>query len=114
MKQLYGCCSQDTGKGNNALNFVANISADSTRPGSGAVNYLGSYRFEIKYIEPKGVKAGAQQPSALMAMNRAVAAIADLKTPYDLDKNAERTTYTVGVGECTKRLLKEAEAKSAL
>ncbi|WP_277030848.1 peptidase M20 [Turicimonas muris] len=101
MKQLYGY-SQDTGKGNNALNFVANISADSTRPGSGAVNYLGSYRFEIKYIEPKGVKAGAQQPSALMAMNRAVAAIADLKTPYDLDKKAERTTYTVGVGECTK------------
>lgn len=101
MKQLYGY-SQETGKGNNALNFVANIAADSTRTGSGAVNYLGSYRFEIKYIEPKAVAVGAKQPSAVMAMNRAIAMIADLRTAYDLDKKAERTTYTVGVGECTK------------
>lgn len=100
MKQLYGY-NQDTGKGNNALNFVANFGADSTSPKSGIVNYLGSYRFEIKYTEPKGVKVGANQPSALMAMNRAIEMISNVKTPYDLDKKAERTTYTVGVGSCT-------------
>lgn len=100
MKQLYGY-NQERGKGNNALNFVANFGADSTRPGSGIVNYLGSYRFEIKYSEPAGVKIGAQQPSALMAMNRAIEMISNLKTPYDTDKKAERTTYTVGVGKCS-------------
>ena len=41
MKQLYGY-SQEAGKGNNALNFVASFSADTTRPKSGIVNYLGS------------------------------------------------------------------------
>ena len=56
---------------------------------------------EIKYSEPAGVKVGANQPSALMAMNRAIEMISNLKTPYDLDKKAERTTYTVGVGSCT-------------
>ena len=101
MKQLYGY-NQDTGKANNALNFVANIGADSTAPKSGTVNYLGSYRFEIKYSEPAGVKIGAQQPSALMAMNRAIEMISNLRTPYDLDKKAERTTYTVGVGKCSE------------
>ena len=101
MKQLYGY-NQDTGKGNNALNFVANIGADSTSPKSGTVNYLGSYRFEIKYTEPEGVKVGAKQPSALRAMSRAIEMISNLKSPYDLDKTAERTTYTVGVGNCTK------------
>ena len=101
MKQLYGY-NQDTGKGNNALNFVANVGADSTSPKSGIVNYLGSYRFEIKYTEPKGVKVGAQQPSALMAMTRAIEKISNLKTAYDTDKKAERTTYTVGVGSCSK------------
>ena len=101
MKQLYGY-SQEAGKGNNALNFVASFSADTTRPKSGIVNYLGSYRFEMKYTEPVGVKAGAEAPSAAMAMNRAVAAIADLKTPYDDDKTAERTTYTVGLVKCAE------------
>lgn len=100
MKQLYGY-NQDTGKGNNALNFVANFGADSTRPGSGTMNYLGSYRFEIKYTEPAGYKqGGAEAPSALMAMNRSIAKIADVKSPWDLDKKAERTTYTVGVSRC--------------
>ena len=47
------------------------------------------------------MKVGANQPSALMAMNRAIEMISNLKTPYDLDKKAERTTYTVGVGSCT-------------
>lgn len=101
MKQLYGY-SQEAGKGNNALNFVASFSADTTRPKSGIVNYLGSYRFEMKYTEPADVKAGAEAPSAAMAMNRAVAAIADLKTPYDDDRTAECTTYTVGLVKCSE------------
>ena len=102
MKQLYGY-SQDAGKGNNALNFVANFGADSTNPKSGTLNYLGSYRFEVKYTEPAGFKLGDKaRPSALMAMNRAIAQIADIKSPWDLDKKAERTTYTVGVAECSK------------
>ena len=101
MKQLYGY-SQEAGKGNNALNFVASFSADTTRPKSGIINYLGSYRFEMKYTDPADVKAGAEAPSAAMAMNRAVAAIADLKTPYDDDRTAERTTYTVGLVKCSE------------
>lgn len=101
MKQLYGY-SQEAGKGNNALNFVASFSADTTQPKSGIINYLGSYRFEMKYTEPADVKAGAETPSAAMAMNRAVAAIADLKTPYDDDRTAERTTYTVGLVKCSE------------
>ena len=100
MKQLYGY-NQDTGKGNNALNFVANFGADSTKPGSGTLNYLGSYRFEIKYTEPADYKQGDKEaPSALMAMTRSIAKIADLKTAWDTDKKAERTTYTVGVSRC--------------
>ncbi len=100
MKQLYGY-SQDTGKGNNALNFVANFAADSTRMGSGTLNYLGSYRFEVKYVEPEAAKdVKAERPSALMAMTRSIAKIADIKSPWDLDKTAERTTYTVGVSRC--------------
>ena len=100
MKQLYGY-SQDTGKGNNALNFVANFGADSLRPGSGTLNYLGSYRFEVEYSEPVGFKQGGKAaPSALMAMSRAIAKISDVKTPWDLDKQAERTTYTVGTSRC--------------
>ena len=99
MKQLYGY-NQDVGKGNNALNIVANFGADSTKPGSAIVNYLGSYRFEIKYVEPEGWKPGDKRPSAAMAMSRALASISDLKTARDLDKKAEKTTYTVGVASC--------------
>ena len=99
MKQLYGY-SQEAGKGNNALNIVANFGADSTKPGSAIVNYIGSYRFEIKYTEPAGWKAGEARPSAAMAMSRAIASISDLKTAWDLDKKAEKTTYTVGVASC--------------
>ena len=99
MKQLYGY-SQEAGKGNNALNIVANFGADSTMPGDAIVNYIGSYRFEIKYTEPAGWKAGEARPSAAMAMNRAIASISDLKTAWDLDKKAEKTTYTVGVASC--------------
>ena len=99
MKQLYGY-NQDVGKGNNALNIVANFGADSTKPGDAIVNYIGSYRFEIKYTEPAGWKAGEARPSAAMAMSRAIASISDLKTAWDLDKKAEKTTYTVGVASC--------------
>ena len=99
MKQLYGY-NQDVGKGNNALNIVANFGADSTMPGDAIVNYIGSYRFEIKYTEPAGWKAGEARPSAAMAMSRAIASISDLKTAWDIDKKAEKTTYTVGVASC--------------
>ena len=99
MKQLYGY-SQEAGKGNNALNIVANFGADSTMPGDAIVNYIGSYRFEIKYTEPAGWKAGEARPSAAMAMSRAIASISDLKTAWDLDKKDEKTTYTVGVASC--------------
>ena len=99
MKQLYGY-SQEAGKGNNALNIVANFGADNTMPGDAIVNYIGSYRFEIKYTEPAGWKAGEARPSAAMAMSRAIASISDLKTAWDLDKKAEKTTYTVGVASC--------------
>ena len=99
MKQLYGY-SQEASKGNNALNIVANFGADSTMPGDAIVNYIGSYRFEIKYTEPAGWKAGEARPSAAMAMSRAIASISDLKTAWDLDKKAEKTTYTVGVASC--------------
>ena len=77
MKQLYGY-SQEAGKGNNALNIVANFGADSTMPGDAIVNYIGSYRFEIKYTEPAGWKAGEARPSAAMAMSRAIASISEL------------------------------------
>ncbi len=97
MKQLYGY-NQDTGKGNNALNFVANFGADSTAPKTGTVNYLGSYRFEIKYSEPEIV--AEKSPSALMAMSRAIEAISNIKTPFDVDKKGIRTVYTVGVANC--------------
>lgn len=99
MKQLYGY-NQDTGKGNNALNFVANLSIDSTQPKDITVNYLGSYRFEIKYTEPDC--KGGKHPSAAMAMSRSIAKIAQQKTAWDTDKSAEKTTYTVGVAKCDK------------
>lgn len=99
MKQLYGY-SQEVGKGNNALNFVANFGADSTWPGDATVNYLGSYRFEIRYNEPTGFKLGDKRPSATMAMTRAISEIAKIKTAWDQDKKAERTTYTVGTTRC--------------
>lgn len=99
MKQLYGY-SQEAGKGNNALNFVANFGADSTVPGDAVVNYLGSYRFEIRYNEPAGFKLGDKRPSATMAMTRAISEIAKIKTAWDQDKKAERTTYTVGTTRC--------------
>lgn len=97
LKQLYGY-NQDTGKGNNALNFVANFAADSTDPESATVHYIGSYRFEVQYQEGSG--RSLRRPSALVAMTRAVNAIAKLKTAWDADPKAEKTTYTVGTVRC--------------
>ena len=97
MKQLYGY-NQETGLANNALNFVANFAADSTTAESSTVNYIGSYRFEIKYTE--GAGQGNDRPSALVAMTRAVNEIAKIKTAWDKDPKAEKTTYTVGTVRC--------------
>lgn len=95
MKQLYGY-SQETGKANNALNIVANVSVDSTTPAAATINYVGSYRFEIRYRETPESK-----PSALQAMARAIEEIAKVKTAYDKNPKVDRTTYTVGVARCT-------------
>ena len=47
MKQLYGF-DQKAGTGSNPLNFVANFGLE----GGGTVNFLGSYRFEMKFKAP--------------------------------------------------------------
>ncbi len=94
MKQLYGY-DQNLGTGTNPLNFVTNFSIDG---GSGTINFIGSYRFEMKYTAPTA--AGATAPSALEAAAASIARIADVKTPWDDDKQALKTTYTVGVVSC--------------
>lgn len=98
MKQLFGY-NQETGKGNNALNFVADFAADDTSPEYVSVNYIGSYRFEVKYSQPSK-SIDTQKPSALKAASRAVHEIAKVKSPWDLDKSKEKTTYTVGTMRC--------------
>lgn len=92
MKQLYGF-DQDLGTGSNPLNFVVNFGNE----GGGAINFTGSYRFEMKYKAPTA--AGANAPSALEAMARSIAKIADVKTPSE-QREAPRTTYTVGQANC--------------
>ena len=94
MKQLYGY-DQNLGTGSNPLNFVTNFSIDG---GGGTINFLGSYRFEMKYKAP--TTPGANAPSALEAAGAAIARIADVKTKWDTDKTALKTTYTVGVASC--------------
>ncbi len=93
MKQLYGY-SQDTGKGNNALNFVTNFSIDG---GSGTINFIGSYRFEMKFKAPANPTSGA---SAVTAAALAGAKISDILTPWDKDNKALKTTYTIGTASC--------------
>ena len=93
MKQLYGY-NQDRGTGTNPLNFVTNFGNE----GGGSINFLGSYRFEMKYKAP--ATPGADQPSALQAMAATVAKIADVKTPSELRTDAPKTTYTVGQVSC--------------
>jgi acetylornithine deacetylase/succinyl-diaminopimelate desuccinylase-like protein len=92
MKQLYGF-DQKAGTGSNPLNFVANFGLE----GGGVVNFLGSYRFEMKFKAPSPRVGG---PSAPAAMAAAIAMIADVKTPSELRPGAPRTTYTVGRASC--------------
>ena len=95
MKQLYGY-DQTTGKGTNPLNFVTNISLDMGI--SPVINFVGSYRFEMKYKAP--TSPGSKAPSPVDAVGRAIAKIAKLQTASDIDPKAERTTYTVGIVNC--------------
>jgi acetylornithine deacetylase/succinyl-diaminopimelate desuccinylase-like protein len=92
VKQLYGF-DQQLGTGSNPLNFVANFGLE----GGGTVNFVGSYRFEMKFKAPSPRPDG---PSAPEAMAAAIARIADVKTPSDLRAGAPRTTYTVGRASC--------------
>jgi acetylornithine deacetylase/succinyl-diaminopimelate desuccinylase-like protein len=92
MKQLYGF-DQKAGTGSNPLNFVANFGLE----GGGTVNFIGSYRFEMKFKAPSPRVDG---PSAPAAMAAAIAMIADVKTPSELRQGAPRTTYTVGRASC--------------
>lgn len=92
MKQLYGF-DQKAGTGSNPLNIVANFGLE----GGGVVNFLGSYRFEMKFKAPSPRPDG---PSAPEAMAAAIAMIADVKTPSELRPGAPRTTYTVGRASC--------------
>ncbi|NML47410.1 peptidase dimerization domain-containing protein [Ramlibacter sp. G-1-2-2] len=91
MKQLFGF-EQDLGTGSNPLNFVTSMGLE----GGGAVNFLGSYRYEMKFKAP----TTPGQPSAVEAMAAVIAKIADLKTPSELRADAPRTTYTVGRASC--------------
>jgi acetylornithine deacetylase/succinyl-diaminopimelate desuccinylase-like protein len=92
VKQLYGF-DQKLGTGSNPFNFVANFGLE----GGGTVNFVGSYRFEMKFKAPSPRPDG---PSAPEAMAAAIAKIADVKTPSDLRNGAPRTTYTVGRASC--------------
>jgi hypothetical protein len=93
MKQLYGF-DQKAGTGSNPLNFVANFGLE----GGGIVNFVGSYRFEMKFKAPS---PRADGPSAAEAMAAAIAMISDVKTPTDLSgESAPKTTYTVGRASC--------------
>ena len=93
MKQIYGF-DQDKGTGSNPLNIVANFGSE----GGGAVNFTGSYRFEMKFKTP--AKPTAQGPSAAEAMAATIAKIAEVKTPSEQRKDALKTTYTVGQASC--------------
>jgi acetylornithine deacetylase/succinyl-diaminopimelate desuccinylase-like protein len=92
VKQLYGF-DQKAGTGSNPLNIVANFGLE----GGGTVNFVGSYRFEMKFKSPF---ARANGPSAAAAMAETIARIADVKTPTDLRDGAPKTTYTVGRASC--------------
>ncbi len=92
VKQLYGF-DQKAGTGSNPLNIVANFGLE----GGGTVNFVGSYRFEMKF---KSSFARPNGPSAAAAMADTIARIADVKTPTDLRDGAPKTTYTVGRASC--------------
>ncbi len=97
MKQLYGYSQEgvivngqtvDKGEGNNALNFVANISTE----GGVTIHYLGSHRYQMAYTGAGGDKSEAGEiPNPAVAAAAAVSCIAKLNTP---DKDpALRTKY---------------------
>jgi len=93
VKQLYGF-DQKAGTGSNPLNIVANFGLE----GGGVANFVGSYRFEMKFKAPSPRPDG---PSAPEAMAAAIAKIADVQTPTDLGGDAApKTTYTVGRASC--------------
>ena len=93
VKQLYGF-DQKAGTGSNPLNIVANFGLE----GGGIVNFVGSYRFEMKFKAPFARPNG---PSAAAAMAASIAKIAEVKTPTDLSgPSAPKTTYTVGRASC--------------
>lgn len=92
VKQLYGF-DQKAGTGSNPLNFVANFGLE----GGGIVNFVGSYRFEMKFKARFPRPTG---PSPAAAMAEAIARIAEVRTPTDLQDGAPRTTYTVGRASC--------------
>jgi tripeptide aminopeptidase len=68
------------------------ISVDGGRPERITYVAVGSHRFRVTYKGPGGHSFGAfGRPSAIHAMGRAIAKIADLTTPND-----PKTTFTVG------------------
>lgn len=68
------------------------ISIDGTRPGRITYLAVGSHRYRVTYKGPGGHSFSAfGQPSAIHALGRAIAKIAELKTPTD-----PKTTFTVG------------------
>ncbi len=68
------------------------ISIDGTEPGRITYLAVGSHRYRVTYKGPGGHSFSAfGTPSAVHALGRAIAKIADLKTPGD-----PKTTFTVG------------------
>jgi acetylornithine deacetylase/succinyl-diaminopimelate desuccinylase-like protein len=95
MKQIFGY-DQDKGTGSNPLNVVMYINSEASLNGS---NWLGSYRFEMKYSAPK--TPGANPASALFAAANAIDRIGHIKSGRDVFGNSKtKTTYTVGRAYC--------------
>jgi acetylornithine deacetylase/succinyl-diaminopimelate desuccinylase-like protein len=95
MKQLFGY-DQDKGTGSNPLNVVMYINSEASLNGS---NWLGSYRFEMKYSAPR--TPGANPASALLAAANAIDRIGHIKSGRDAFGDTKtRTTYTVGRAYC--------------
>ena len=68
------------------------ISIDGNQPGRITYLAVGSHRYRVTYKGPGGHSFSAfGTPSAIHAMGRAIAKVADLKTPGD-----PKTTFTVG------------------
>ena len=68
------------------------LSIDSSRPQNITYIAVGSKRYRVRFSGPGGHSYGAfGLPSAIHAMGRAIAKIADLRTPEQ-----PKTTFTVG------------------